>query len=560
MNSTDNPETAEISFPKGSEWLRWDLHCHTPDDENWKGKPNSEEEIHDFIKKYIDILEENEISIISLTDHYNYRDFSKGYYPRIIEEAEKRGIKVLKGVEITANEGSGIHILVVFSEDVSYDTIDALMKKIYPIPDNRQITKNNIPICEQKIKELNETLKTALIDKYLLIYAHVNTENGVIKDSTISDQPRVQAWKYEFIRFAQWTKNPLDYSEDSFKGRIVRNTQSAYERSIEMIHIVASDCRCLYPDPEKPEIAAVGSKYTWLKTNPSFEGLKQVFFDSEGKIAFQDHNPLKVNKQFFSMIQTGSNRLFQDGNVCFKNVNLDLNPEFIAVIGSRGSGKSLLLDVISKLHGNRSKYNEKTEKMILDPNFLMLYQKDESTIIETNADMLNELDYIHVHQSEFNKICINPVELDGEIRKLLGISAFDYSTESDEYIDKLVNRFFDITDWFESVNDEGVAIHTEEYNKKFIDRFEKKISFIQTSESQENIENLRELHVSEHLLNITLIEAKELKDYLSDVKKKIDQKIEFINRQISDKSKIPPINFKPQIKKIDDNLEVFDKL
>ena len=198
--------------------------------------------------------------------------------------------------------------------------------------------------------------------------------------------------------------------------------------------------------------------------------------------------------------------------------------------------------------------------MILDPNFLMLYQKDESTIIETNADMLNELDYIHVHQSEFNKICINPVKLDGEIRKLLRISAFDYSTESDEYIDKLVNRFFDITDWFESVNDEGFAIHTEEYNKKFIDRFEKKISFIQTSESQENIENLRELHVSEHLLNITLIEAKELKDYLSDVKKKIDQKIEFINRQISDKSKIPPINFKPQIKKIDDNLEVFDKL
>ncbi|KKK50591.1 hypothetical protein LCGC14_3123490, partial [marine sediment metagenome] len=49
------------------------------------------------------------------------------------------------------------------------------------------------------------------------------------------------------------------------------------------------------------------------------------------------------------------------------------------------------------------------------------------------------------------------------------------------------------------------------------------------------------------------------KDYLSDVKKKIDQKIEFINRQISNKSKIPPINFKPQIKKIDDNLEVFDK-
>ena len=146
MNSLNNPIVANISFPKGSEWLRWDLHCHTPNDENWKGKPNTESEKSDFIKNYIDILEKNEISVIALTDHYNYRDFSSGYYPKIIEEAEKRGIKALKGVEITANEGSGIHLLVIFSEDVSYGTIDALMKKIYPVPDNQQISKNNIPL------------------------------------------------------------------------------------------------------------------------------------------------------------------------------------------------------------------------------------------------------------------------------------------------------------------------------------------------------------------------------------------------------------------------------
>jgi len=243
------------------------------------------------------------------------------------------------------------------------------MIKIYPIKGKHKETTEGVPICGYNIRQIHEEFVKALDSRFIFIFAHANTSNGVISNSTISGGPRVQAWKYEFIRFAQWTKNPYSFEEGNFNDRIVRNQEPKYKR--DMIHIVASDCRSLEPEPSRLEISYVGQKYTWIKTNPSFEGLLQVFYDSEDKIAYQEEDPRKRNKQFFKQIQLGENILFESGKVHFAPTKIPLNPDMIAIIGSRGTGKSILIDVFAKLHKKVSKYNDNINNIQLSPSFLI---------------------------------------------------------------------------------------------------------------------------------------------------------------------------------------------
>jgi len=546
---------SDIKFPKGSEWFKWDLHCHTPDDKSWLKKPNNEEEKQKFIKEYIKKAKEADLKVLAITNHFEYKNITDGYFSEIMEEGRKQGITVLPGVEITASEGSGIHILVIFPEEIDLNIIDSLMIKVYPIKGKYEKTTEGIPICGYNILQIYNEFNKALDGRFIFIFAHVNTSNGVISSSTITGVTRVQAWKYDFIRFAQWTKNPYSFEVGNFNDRIVRNQEPMYKR--EMIHIVASDCRSLEPEPSRSDISYLGQKYTWIKTNPSFEGLLQVFYDSEDKIAYQEEDPRKRNKQFFKQIELGDNCLFESGKVHFAPTKIPLNPDMIAIIGSRGTGKSILIDVFAKLHKKISKYNDNINNIQLSPSFLINYQKEPDSIIESNINQINELDYIHVHQSEFKQICIKPLELDKEIRQLLGIPHFEYSNEFNEEINELVNKFFDIRNWFQEEEDLGELKHSENYNKEQIQKYDSKIGYIRTSESQEQVERFRQCQRKKLMYESNLKEVHELNLEFNKIKEKLNPIIENINKASSNKLKIPSVDFHKQIEKIDKLIPYF---
>jgi predicted metal-dependent phosphoesterase TrpH len=60
-----------MSSNRGSEWRRWDLHCHTPLDHEWINKPtlNTNSEKQAFAKEYIDFAIKQDLSVIAITDH-----------------------------------------------------------------------------------------------------------------------------------------------------------------------------------------------------------------------------------------------------------------------------------------------------------------------------------------------------------------------------------------------------------------------------------------------------------------------------------------------------------
>ncbi|MEJ7677936.1 MAG: PHP domain-containing protein [Segetibacter sp.] len=182
-----------ICHPKGSEWRKWDLHAHTPLDHEWINSPqlNTDEEKKTFAEKYISFAKQQEIEVIGLTDHNFCNELKDSLYPYIIEEANKNGITILPGFEITVQDGSGIHLLVLFEEKTELSSIYDLVKRLFPLYLNLIPSTGRVPVSNKSIDQLIIELKDLKLN-HLLIFAHGDRENGVLDKGTITGTRRVE--------------------------------------------------------------------------------------------------------------------------------------------------------------------------------------------------------------------------------------------------------------------------------------------------------------------------------------------------------------------------------
>lgn len=158
-----------------------------------------------------------------------------------------------------------------------------------------------------------------------------------------------------------------------------------------------SDAHMFASDETNTKSKELGHCFTWIKADPSFDGLKQVLIESDERI-FLDKTPPIIEK-------VNNNRTKYIKNIAidwgvgydgkhgkwFKKVDIEINPELVAIIGNKGSGKSALADIIglcgyyknqkdfSFLHkdkfrsGNVSKYFEAKltwESNVVNPKIL----------------------------------------------------------------------------------------------------------------------------------------------------------------------------------------------
>lgn len=96
-------------FDNGSEILRFDCHLHTVSDKEFKYDGEDDK----FISNYVDKLKSEGIGVGVITNHNKF-DYEQ--YKALKKAANKSGIFILPGVELSVKEGaSSVHMLVVFS-------------------------------------------------------------------------------------------------------------------------------------------------------------------------------------------------------------------------------------------------------------------------------------------------------------------------------------------------------------------------------------------------------------------------------------------------------------
>ncbi len=329
-------------YPCGSEWRKWDLHAHTPLDPEWIACPplQSDAQKRLFAEQYVEAAVAAQLAVVAITDHNFCNNRDELLIPYIQKAALPHDLTILPGFEVTVSDCGGTHLLVIFSEESSLATIDEVVCQLFP-PGTSRFQGHDVLPSNRGIEELNEILAQSTLD-YLILFAHADRDNGVLwhRGSAL----RSQLWKQPFVRIAQLSKPPSECT--GFIASVINGTNSHYVRDIT--YVTASDCRSLESAVGNSERCPLGGRYTWIKADPTFEGLRQIVFEPDSRTSFQEHKP--EQKPAFLTINEVR---FIDPSGKFQPDSIRLNPNLTTIIGGKSNGKSLLLSCIAQAIDSR---------------------------------------------------------------------------------------------------------------------------------------------------------------------------------------------------------------
>lgn len=237
------------------------------------------------------------------------------------------------------------------------------------------------------------------------------------------------------------------------RGHGSSRSSSNYEKIVKKVHFLihsSNNQENLKKDREfwlkcnKPllqssdahEEEQIGKKYTWIKAEKTFEGLKQIIYEPETRVSIDEEKPQDplykidcVGLNFDKAVKITNEK--GDTPFCYAGFNetLFFSPNFTCVIGGRGSGKSTLLQLIASAIKNNSFVKGLKHEAIQK---CIEIQPDIDAVDSVEYLAQNEVEEFATNVSKFTEAIFNridskssgkPKELEKQITK--GIEKFD---------------------------------------------------------------------------------------------------------------------------------------
>ena len=338
-------------YPRGSEWRRCDLHIHTPmSKETVYGPKNQDQTWKDFISDIETNYEEG--SIIGICD-YNTFD---GYFKIKKEYSDFfKKYAILPVIELRTDDYVGkkaehkINLHIIFSNQIEDAELVSFLNQPFT-RDNIKIKDiknfNTEVICIEKVNNFFLTHNHYYQNKYLFMLGRneANEIDNNIKESYMKDAQFICSASKTVEEAKTSQKNTLDYyGKYNIKYLHCSDAHSKSSRDIE-------------------KTRKIGHCFTWIKGTPSFETLRQAFFSYDTRIRIQETKPVQaVNVLEDVEIKLKDKTKIDDNDCCFagQTFDLKLNPALNCFIGGRGTGKSLLLQLMCKKNPEQLPNDEK---------------------------------------------------------------------------------------------------------------------------------------------------------------------------------------------------------
>jgi ABC-type lipoprotein export system ATPase subunit len=383
------------NFARGSEWRQWDLHVHTPASFEWKGGKRftqmTDVEKTASIDQMISALNKAEPTVFILMDYWNF-DGWFALKKRLAEKsAPKLNKKVFPGIELRLVSPTKyrLNAHVVFADEISDQDLLNFKGELevalidQPLSDECLIRLAREKVGEDKLKKIGFNADDVATDDALALLAGSKIAEIVVDKykEAINKVPKGKA-----IGFMPWDTND-GLAEADWKTHyayvigLMKSSPIFETRRQELWAAFAGvkndDNKDWFQSfmsalDNTPRLAVSGSdahsfsdygkypggKITWIKADPTFLGLLQAIKEP-AKRSFIGYQPEKMsevieNKTYFiDSVEVEKNNGSVITDEWLSNCRLPLNPDLVAIIGNKGSGKSALADVIALLGNSR---------------------------------------------------------------------------------------------------------------------------------------------------------------------------------------------------------------
>lgn len=343
---------------RGSEWRKWDLHIHSDASDG-----------SDTCTTIIEQAKTQNLAVIALTDHHTAKN---------IDNAKKigleKGIKVIPGIEFRSEYGErSVHFVGLFPDTHSKITINtksltemilnplnlsetriiALGKEKSPELSDEKAFKKGMFLVQVDFKKAADLIHSLSG----LVVVHAGTKSNSLDEEMKHKGTGEKNTKELYdslgtLKEELFTNGYIDICEIRKEG----DSEEFYRKTFGKPSVLGSDAH---------NASDVGSRYTWIKADPTFDGLRQIIYEPHERVSITETRPERKNDYLVI------DRVEID-HPDFGSQSILLNANLTSIIGGRSSGKSILLGALAKSVGTdkevkkgKFEYNKYIEEQVV---------------------------------------------------------------------------------------------------------------------------------------------------------------------------------------------------
>lgn len=377
---------------RGSEWHKWDLHVHTPASGLNNQFGQTEEAWDEYVKVLFSTALEHDVVAIGITDYFlieGYKKLINEYiknegkmrelFPDVETRKRIRKILLLPNIEFrldTLVDGNRINYHVIFSDKLDIEDIEEnfLNQLNLAISQEAGGFTDSVALTHRAIERLGETLRkqqptlhgsefevgcmTAVIDYKSILKAlqkPIFKEKYIIATPVDEDLSKIswngQDHQVRKLFYQQshafFTSNPKTH--DFALGKFHPSLQDYIDEFKTFKPcFIGSDAHSLESIKSKMgqwNLERMDeSRITWIKSDITFEGLRQTLYEPESRVSIQSTRPEpKTDMHVIDYVS------FQCSDKTFDSTRkILLNENLNTIIGGKSSGKSLLIYTVAQ--------------------------------------------------------------------------------------------------------------------------------------------------------------------------------------------------------------------
>lgn len=325
-------------FKVGAVFCRMDLQVHSPRDPRWAGptvkgidKGQSEEQVKSlravWAVDFVDACLKKQLNAVAITDHHDLVmvEYVKSEIIKRWPDPERRPLWVYPGMEVTCKDPA--QALILFDADMDLHVLNSRLSAALKLPADcgpwETHHRSQVEPLPFHLEQLQDILNADPELKGRFIILPNLTPSG---HKTLLRKGFNKV--YAALPYVGGYRDGVPQHEIPEGARKILAGEDPNWGSKHMPTINTSDARSL---------EQVGLHACWIKVaDTTAEALRQAFLAPESRISEIEPALPAVHIRRVRVI----------GARILNDLDLELNPQMVALIGGRGSGKSTLLEYI----------------------------------------------------------------------------------------------------------------------------------------------------------------------------------------------------------------------